>query len=433
MTLFGSLATFKTSRGASRAYTVAFVMFLFSQVLQFSPGVDVSPWAFAHIGVRPNSFLGLSIQTWAGAFLGVVCLTGSLNKRATFLLAHKFVLGSLGVVIISSLVMTGSIQPVIDNLGQVVIPVLSYIYLSSLNQLERRDYTSNLMMLACLFTVLQVLVSKLYFGAYAAHNYYYELEEEYFGFFHHPFAFVGVLGICAIVLLFVIVERKFRFSYIILFVVCNCLIVLTQVRTYLVAVVVGLVVGCCLILLSRRKLVILFVAFPLMLAIVLYLGRDIVGAFASDRANTDLSSGRLERWATDLSTFLDQASVPELFFGGGADRVHSINEQLVGVRISSLNFFVDTFINYGLIGLILLLSTLIIVLLDAARRGNKGLVMSLAVFLLVAAFITSPFEFPIVGVTLSIAMCSLPNYGGDLDHACFGTSSASVSRGTGEQ
>lgn len=414
--------------GGFIAYVFGLIIFLFSQLVQYSPGVDVSPWAFSHTAVQPNSIFGLSIQTFAAVILGAICLAGVARKQTSDVFhARLFVLAALGFVTLSSAVMSDSLVSVIDTVGQVAIPVLSYMYLSSHEMTAKVDTGTTLMILISLFTILQVAASKLLFGSFAVHNYYYEIDPEYFGFFHHPFAFAGVLAVSAILLLFVMATRGIRGYYVILIVACIALIILTQVRTYILAAVVGLAVGLCIVIAQRKRVGTVVALSPLLFAAVTLFWHSVPSMLAADRANTDLSSGRFDRWTMNLATFFDQASLSELLFGGGATRVIDINEQAIGTRISSLNFFVDSLINFGLVGSVLLISVLVLVFVDASSKGSFGLTVSLGSLMIITSLITSPFGFPIVGVALSVALCSLRDHRKESNNANLGAPSAAIS------
>lgn len=386
-------------------FLAAMAILQVSQVVLYPPGVDVSPYAFATGQLHANSVAGISVQTWAFGLLALVCLIGLIARRGrTGIRGAPIVWGALGLLLVVPAFTTNSVGAYLDGMGKLVLPVVVYLYLSRPDPSPPRPLMQ-LMLAVNLFTVGQVLVCFVATGSFSAHIYYHELTREYFGFYHHPFAMAGVLGICAIAAVHQLTNRVHVWPNAILLVCDLVLIYLSQVRTYTVAVAVGL--GAALILLliraGRRRLALIIVG------VAAIAGGAIVGlqGLASGRVTADPTSGRFDRWITDLSGFTSTASPVQLIFGGGAQYVLDLNARLIDLRINSLNLLVDNFINLGVVGSLAFLLAWAVVLVDAFRRRDGIFVLALALFVLIAALLSNVFDFPITTTLFATALVAV--------------------------
>lgn len=407
------------------AFLVAVIALQLSQVFLFPPGSDLSPWASVTHGLNPNTIADVTPQTWALGLLAVVCGIGAL-RRTNRLIAGAIViwiaLAGLGLI---ALFTSDSASTYIDGVGKIVLPILVYLYLAP-RVSDLRDLTAPLILAINLFTVGQSVLSKLVTGSFGANNYYYELAEEYFGFYHHPFAFSGVLGVCSIVALFQISNGRAVLLNSALLAANLVLLYQTQVRTYIVAVGVALTVAVLMILVRNGKTTWLVAGSPFVVLLLVWLTQQGV---ANDRVTADASSGRIDRWVSNLQVAWSDPSPLRVIFGGGPQRIFEINEELIGTHINSLNVFIDTFVSFGVLGLILFVLAWWLLIRDAMRHGDPALVLCLAAFMLIAASLSNAFEFPFVAITFVIALTVRHNLKGPTNDASARTSPSAVSRG----
>lgn len=388
-----------------RAFTLAFLAVLASQLMLYAPGTDVSPWAFSAGRLQPITVLGQTLQTLAFAALIFVVAVGLLSRRSQDAMHGRlWVWLSIGAIATTT-VLTASRGLHIDGSLRLVAPLLIYVYLRSRVQEERMASLADLLLVVNLVSVGQVLASKVLTGSFSSHTYYHELTQEFFGYYHHPFAFAGVLGVGAIVCMHQISIGRRASLNVALLLSDLCLIYLTQVRTYMVAVAAALVVAVLGLLIRRRMLGSALLSGLLMLGgLVALVG---AGVFASGRMTADYSSGRLDRWVLDVQTFVEDSQGLEVLFGGGPQYIVELNAQLIGVAINSLNLYIDLFVDFGLIGALLFVGALVMIVRDAYSRCDRIFVTALAVFAAVATMITNLFEFPVVGAVLAIALVAV--------------------------
>lgn len=390
---------------------VIFGIFLLavSPILIFPPGTDVSPYAAYYGALTPITYGGVTVQVWSILALLTVCGFG--------LLRVGFRSGSPGVAwtiaaaasaIVGGALTTSDFALLAEGIGKLLLPLLIFSFATAIKRSGDHRKFATLALLINIFTLGQAFVCKFATGRFAANTYYIELPEEYFGYFYHPFAFVGVVSACTIVVVNEFVQGRRRPAMALLLVLNFAFIYQTQVRTYILAVAVALLVAFIGTTFGRRSpLATIVVAFLLSL-LALLLGRNLV---AGSRVTSDASSGRLDRWTADIESVWGNAPIHQLILGGGPSSIFELNQQLFGVYINSLNAAIDIFVDYGLLGLLTALTAWALLIRDQYRSTQNPLMLSAAVLLLISATVTSPLEFPVVGVVLVVAMLALDSIG----------------------
>lgn len=412
-------------------FVAAIGLLQISQVLQYPPGTDISPFAAQTSGLRPNTFAGQTVITWAFVFLAAVSLPGAMGRARKAIPGAISIWFALATVALVSVFTADSAKNLVDGVGKFAIPVIVYIFLSVKVRDSESDMGSRLVLWVNVFTIGQVVFAFFLTGSFGPNRYYRELGQEFFGLYYHPFAFVGVLGICTIVAFRHILGRRRVALNATLLVLNLSLILLSQVRTYIVATAFGLVIAVAILIIRRRQLL-LAVIIMILLTMAIPFGTENL-SFADDRVTGDFASGRFDRWQLDIETVWNQAGVFQLFFGGGPQYVFGLNELLFRRWINSLNLFVDLFVDFGIIGILLFLLIWSVIIRDAARLGDLLLVCSLVAFVAVASMISNVIEFPAVSVLFAVALTSCRDPISRESYAHPGASFTSVPRGSREQ
>ncbi len=387
----------------SRAFLLTFVALVGSQVLLYPPGTDVSPWAYTVLGTRPTVFLGQTVQTWALVALGLVCIVGLVRRAERPLPGFSAVLMCGALLSLGTLLRSDSISLALEGLAKLLLPPIVFMYLSPRVRPFPRDSVYSLVLVVNLFVVAQSLLSFVLTGSFAANTYYHELRHEYFGYFHHPFAFAGALGVCSLVVLARILQPRPNVLLLVLLGVNLWLILATQVRTFIVAVLVAVAFALVYWALHRKRSA----------ALVFVIGIMAIGAISgvnlprTDRVTSDLSSGRLERWTVAVDYVLGSDSWLSLLFGGGPETIQRVNQEHFGVYINSLNIAIDVLVDSGLVGIVLFSTVWVIIGRHAFGVGNKGLVLSLCVFMTLASVLSNAYYFPFVATLFAIALAAL--------------------------
>ena len=371
---------------------------LFTQIAELlvcPPGSDINPYTWAHGNVRPILVAGMTLQAWSLAALAVTCAIGVVVDRQKRTIRGSVTiwigLFSISLISLSSI---SFVSVYFDGLSKIVVPILIYVYVAGWCSIDRRSVLANTLHLINLMTAGQVFICRLFTGNFAALRYYYELPQEYFGYYYHLFAFAGVLGALTLFCLSEIASGRRIVMNLILLVFNLTFIYLSQVRTYLAAMTLSVVAMTLFYIVApvsrdfaKRMTMLMFAAISSVCIAMVF--PDIVG---SRWQRADISSGRFERWGSDLAQFQSGSDL-QIIFGRGLGYVYHVNEWLFGVSINSLNLAIDSLLDIGVAGLILLGFTWLVIFFDAWKNGVHLLLVGVFVFMSSAAVITNILEF----------------------------------------
>lgn len=381
------------------------VMLQVSQVLLYPPGSNVSPYYWVTGVLRPTLYAGVTLQTWVFMALAAVCAIGVARMPGySEGLRIGWIGAGLFVLTLPALINTISLGRTADGLGKLILPVLVYVYLAPRTRGSGASALRGCITFVNIFSVAQVLMSKLLTGSFSANRYYLELREEYFGYYHHPFALAGVLSVCSILALHEILNGRRRPLNLVLL-VCNLwLIYESQVRTYAVALGIALLVAAVGALIAARRAQHLWILGLAVVAVLPWIPSLSVGA---SRVTDDVSSGRLERWTQNLDVYAGQNWISRILFGGGPGAILDVNQELFERAVSSLNLFIDLMVDYGLLGLLAFLGVWVHIHRHAHARHQGPHAVALGVFLVSGAFLTNTFEFPAVTILYATALAAI--------------------------
>ena len=189
---------------------------------------------------------------------------------------------------------------------------------------------------------------------------------------------------------------------------------LTQSRTFILAVGLGVVL--IFLFTSSKKLKFRFIAAGFLCALIALTIYTSVPAIAEridavlfrifDPSDGDISNGRYDLWATTINTMMNN---PIYFWLGAGDynRIGAIDEGKVRV---AHNLFLETWVIYGVIGCILLVLIYIVYLkhyLFRTRRGTLKLVTLSPIIVMLCSFF---YSHHFIGRSMSIvfALSFLP-------------------------
>lgn len=347
----------------------------------------------------PQIYAGNTVQVWALVAVMAVCVSTIVRLLPQGLRSGEGVaLGGLLVCTVSGALGGASVAGLAEGVGKIALPLLLVLYFS---RLQCSKFLVRFALAANVFTLGQAALAWILTGSFSANRYYLDLPEEYFGYFYHPFAFSGLLSVFSLVVVHEIRMRRRRGLMTTLLLVNLGFIAATQVRTYALAVGIALLVaGVGFTIGKRRPMFTIVVAIALSVSAVLGVGSSLSGS----RTTVDTSSGRLDRWLVDLKYVWDTASPGNLLFGGGPGRIGEVNEVLFGVNINSLNAFIDLFVDFGLLGMLSILSAWILILVSRYRESRDTLVLCVITMLALTAAVTSPLEFPAVSAMLALGL-----------------------------
>lgn len=334
-----------------------FILLYFSQLFIVVQGTDVSPYAYKYNLLHIIKFYGLTLSAWVCVFAFIYCITMIFLNRKIVLHKNQYIIAILIIVfsLSAAIVSLPNLLDEIDNIVKFVFPFIVYIFLvTNCKNIGLKTF-DNFFLYINLFLLGQVLVCKIFTGRWGVNNYYYEIENEFFGYYNSPHPFSATLGILCIWCIYCIQRKQKILFYGVLLILNYCLIFLCSVRSYLLAAAI-----------STTYIVIKSVGSKIHISkvinniLVVLLGITIIytllfsNVMSVRQLGGDFSSGRIYRWAQDLRFYMREIDTFRKIVGSGANTICNINTKLIGTYINSLNAVIDILIDNGIIGLLLL-------------------------------------------------------------------------------
>lgn len=396
-----------------------------AQLFMYLPGTDVSPYAFVHSKIEAIRVMSLTLSAAVSIvlvffiFATFVMRIKKYSKKAIYMMILALIPNLLNLVRSSDL--TGNL----DTFLKVISPFVICFYLQKIIDRENvRDFKTAITAIN-IFMIAQVLACKLMYGHFAAYNYYYEMSEEYFGYYNHPHSFTCLLAVLSIWCIYQMNKRQNVPLNIVLFVLNLLLMFISGVRTYFIALIAGLLfVGIYSLMMRSMKNLRKYVYIAVVLLVIA--GPALITSFGSTRVTEDVSSGRIDRWTADISYAINNYSWFDKLFGAGLDASVQANKVLFDVAINSLNVFVDMFMNYGIIGMIMMIIAYSYIFRLTWSKKQKGFQIGMLVFLLTACFINSIVSY-ITIMSMIVVILYIFKVEGEMDSEGLSLKSAAVS------
>lgn len=358
-----------------------------AQLFMYEPGLDVSPYAFVHKGLYPVNIAGLSLAAVTSCVIIWFVVVDLLMKdhkisRSLFVLMLLALVPNLLALFLSDNILNAA-----SDFLKLLTPFMVMIYIHKSISKDNIDWFVKLVTWINVLTVGQVFICKLVYGSFSAHNYYYEIAEETFGYYNHPHAFTGLLAFLAIWNIYRVNQKQQVKLNLLLFVSSLLLMFFSGTRTYVVALAAGLAyVGIKGLFSASTKNIRKYIYLAMCVAIVL--APYILTMFGASRITNDISSGRFNRWTQDIRYIFDE-SVDVILFGGGLGYIEEVNLFVEGWRINSLNLVVDSLANYGVIGLILMMYSYWKMLYYYVNKHTRVFINGMITIFIVASMINS--------------------------------------------
>lgn len=382
-----------------------------SQLFMYYPGADVSPYAYTQNMISAIRIVGFSLSALASILLLVWTLENIIYHQRV-ITQRIFIL--FIVVLIPNfwaLLTSTSMTESIDYLVKLMTPFFILFYLYSCIDAKWFRMLSKTVTLINVFVCAQVLVCKALYGHFAAYNYYWEYAEEYFGYYNHPHSFSGLLAFLTIWNVYQINKKRDVRLNLALFLSNVVLMYLSGVRTYLLALAVGLAfIGLWALNSSRMKNIRRYV-YCAIFAVCMFGVKLAQNIGLSRVVGGDLSSGRLRRWTEDLQYIFDNYSLPEVFFGSGVNAIFEINKEIFNNYINSLNIFIDILADYGLLGLMLLIAAYCMIFKLTLCKESAGFQWGVFVVFWTACIINNITSYVTIMIMMIIILL-LMNYDG---------------------
>ena len=379
-----------------------------SQLFMYYPGADVSPYAYVHTMLNQIKFAGMTLSAIFSIVIIlfiviVIFIIHRLRSRDTL-----YMMTFIIVPCLIGMAISGDIGSELDSLMKLLTPFLVCLFLVSCDSQLLYQRVTKLIYAVNSMLIVQVIVCKIFYGQFAAYNYYYEMAEEYFGYYNHPHSFTGLLAVLSIYNVYAINKKEHRAFNAALLVINVLLMWVSGVRTYVVALLVGLVViGLYSLRSSNMRYLRKYVYAGIFVAAII--GQRIYSSFGAQRVTADSSSGRLLRWAMDLSYYRNSFSPFEWILGRGTDAVNDINQSLFGVSINSLNMLIDLLLNYGVVGLILIVTAYILLFKHMYSQNEAGFFWGTIAFFVATSMINSIISYVTIMTMIMLILYVMGN------------------------
>lgn len=394
-----------------KKFCLYWMVLYIAQLFMYPPGSDISPYAYATGTISTmTKFAGLTLSAISSIILlAFVTFDLCFKKRPV----SKKELLIFICVIIPSVIALGRSDDVgesLDVMIKAIAPFEVYFWLKSIINKENAVYFRKVIDRINILMIGQVILCKVLTGATNAYNYYYELTEEFFGYYNHPHSFTSLLWILSIFNVYQVAKnRKVKKNIVLLGANLLCIFG-SGVRTYLAALGVGLIfIGLWSLWNKNGQKLRKYVIFSLI--VLIFVGPTLIGYVGAGRdyISTDVSSGRFVRWSADIMYFMNTFSMTEKLIGGGANSSYVANQTIFGVYINSLNLVIDLLLDYGIIGMVLMLFSYTHLFTSVISRDNKIFIRGIGASFITACVINSPVTYVPTMLMLIVLLLVIQN------------------------
>lgn len=390
--------------------SLLFMSLLFSQMIMYPPGSDVSPYAYTKGMLKHITIFGRTYSSWFSMLFAGCCVMALLlneNKTDRFDIT---VLTAALIVFAVGILRSDSILGALSNGTKFILPFIVYFYIKSRPVIANGKSIENILGFTNIILILQVIISKIFTGSFAASRYYLQMDEEYFGFFNHPHNFTGLLGVCSIWCIYNINNKKNQKQNILLL-LCNIVLMyVSGSRSYVYALLatMGYIIFMSFTkseLKSVRKYA--YVA----IAITVFFGGALLSHLGAGRGTDSANlSGRGERWLGDLAFYATRMDFVKKLLGGGFGYVNDVNKILSGVYINSLNIFIDFLIDTGIVGALLMVFAFGGIFYYFIKQRNRVFSIATAVFFVLASFATNLLDYQMVTIYMILMLFAMKGH-----------------------
>lgn len=420
-----------SGKGQYKYLAYIIINLYFSQLFMYYPGTDVSPYAYKINSLSSIKYFGVTLSAMTSIALIIFVVVNILATKRR--ISKRMALMTVFAVIpcLVGLLMSGSVAGEIDSMMKLITPFLLCVYLSGKNADNALPVIKKTITAVNVIMICQVLVCKLLTGSFAAYNYYYEMPEEYFGFYNHPHSFTGLLALLSVYNIYLVNRNEQKKLNLCMFVINVLLMWISGVRTYVVALAAALaLIGLCVLKDSNMKHLRKYVYAAILVLCVF--GGAVIDKFGSNRIVGDISSGRFTRWTTDIGYFLKDYSAAEIFFGRGIDSICSVNKFIFGVYINSLNMFIDLLLDFGILGMIFIFAAYCLMFRQMWSKNTAGFSLGIIGFFAATAMINSLVSYVTI-TTMMIIILFVFKTEGEKINENIGVEPSAVSRSSGKQ
>lgn len=381
---------------------------LFSQMIMYRAGSNISPYAYAHGMLEHITIAGRTYSSWLTVVFAAYCLWVIVKRLPVQRLPKGDVLMLLLIlmVILFGMMGQGSVSTALTEGLKLALPFLTYRALRSVRPGPGKKTLARLMDYSNAVLLLQVIVCKAVTGKFAASQYYLEMRQEYFGFYNHPHNFTGLLGIFVIWCVFNINQKKTPVKYMVMAAMDLGLMYFSGSRSYVYSVILA-VAYILLVSFFDKKLKRMRKYAAMAAAFAVMFGGFFLSHLGAGRVTGSFLSGREERWLGDIEYFVSRTSLMQKLLGGGFGFVNEVNRTLFNVYINSLNIVIDVLLNSGVIGALFILIAYGILFRFYIKSGNKPFTFMTLIYFFVSSMVTNLISYQVITVYMIVMLSAM--------------------------
>lgn len=395
MLVASPIVVFRVKSG-EKFFCLIWGLLYISQFFMYQVGADVSPWAYVTGSLQSIRYFGLTLSAISSGVIVVYILLDCTRHYHDLRRTPLIALALTMTPSIYGLLLSGSVQSGIDSIIKLGFPFFIFLYISRNGLREKVACFNTTIFVINVIVIIQVVICKLTTGSFSAYTYYYELKEEFLGFFSHPHLFAGLLSLLCIWNIWSIQHKWRPKANAILFLSGIALVVLLGTRTYLVSLGAALLTYTLVWLFHKIKSLKIRAASVILLACLILIAASIYLIMGPERVTNDISSGRFERWTADLSYAFNNYSPLEYLFGRGVGASSQINLILFDRSINSLNLIIDLFLDFGVIGMLMMLAAYFLLFSDSFREGITPIQCALTANFVITCLINSVVTYSVI-------------------------------------
>jgi len=382
------------------------IMLFIAQLFIIVPGSDISSASYGNFNTY--KIAGFSTSTLMCMLIIFYCIFNTFIRNR-FELKEKHLLLIIIIVLFDILgILTGNeLDMQIEMCTKINMPFVVYFYLEYSYPKDKIQKLSQPILISNLILLIQVPLCKLLTGKFAASTFYaYIMKEEYYGYYSSPHAFAAILGVFSLWNLKCINENIHKYVNVLCLLANLLLIFLSGVRTYALAVIITIIF---IFITSFGTNKLKRIKRLAVLSIVLFVifSKTIFQYILTSRFNAayntvEVTSGRGSRWTIDLDYFMNQTSILKVVLGNGFQSIYTINSNLIGLNINSLNAIIDTLVDNGIMGLIMIVIIYYIMLKKENIKKNKLIYYGFFIYLSIGLFVNNILPYITVMTTIVI-------------------------------
>lgn len=386
-------------------FLLLFSGLFFSQMIMYKAGSNISPYAYTRGLLKPILLFGRTYSSWLSITITAYSLYKMLLSSRNRRLSKQDVImyTAIFLVFLIGIFSYSSFSSALSEGTKYVLPFLTYGAVKVIDSERFKESTKKLLTFSNIILILQVALSKIITGKFAASTYYLEMQEEYFGFYNHPHGFTGLLGMLTIWCVFNINRRNKVCLYSVLAIINMILMYISGSRSYVYSLLIAVVYILMTSMVDQKLKRMRKYAFAGLIA-ALFFGKSFITNLGAHRVTNAVLSGRGLRWVNDLNYFFSEMSWREKLTGGGFGYISDVNQKLSGVYVNSLNIFIDILIDNGIVGVILTMVAYAMLFSFYTKRGNKSFSIMVLFFFVVSSFVTNFITYQVIPITMVLIL-----------------------------